>query len=69
MGEERKGIYHMIDGVVILEDRTVGVFTISIDDTIHVSLNNNQSLRETLEHASDNGMTMELLATPATPHD
>lgn len=60
----------MPDGVVIIDDQPVGVFSFSPDDElISITLKSGRPIKETLEHASDNGLTVELLATPAIPQE
>lgn len=55
----------MPDGVVLLDnDHIIGTFEIGIDGIILMTFPNGVNTRETLEHASDNGMAVSLLLTP-----
>lgn len=60
----------MTDGIVIIDDQTVGVFTFEQDDTVKIQLKKpGMTVKETIQHATDNGMAMELISTPWFPED
>lgn len=54
----------MADGIVMLDGTPVGTFEIELDDRIIISFDKDRSVKDTIQHASENGIPIGLLATP-----
>jgi hypothetical protein len=59
-----EGYLTLPDGLVMLGDDDVGVYTVFVDGTIRINLHNKADVEETLEHLAENGSGLTLLATP-----
>lgn len=56
----------MPDGLVMMGMDAVGVYTIFVDGTIRINLDDGKDVKETLEHLSQEGISLNLLAVPFT---
>lgn len=54
----------IVDGIVILDGTTVGTFEIELDDRIIIRFDKSLSVKDTLMHASENGMPVGLMYMP-----